>query len=141
MIITERYWRSKNGTRTKVEELRKKHLDNIINYLERKVEAVDKQMRNYNIGNKGEYEELEKTKSRFEKELKIMKREKNRRTKEFVQSTSESGKHKSSMSHPQRKMIAESLHHTFNYNPVNLMKMTDPKIYDVWKKETDKIEI
>jgi len=49
--------------------------------------------------------------------------------------------HKSSMSSEQRRMIADSLHYTFNYDALQLAHTPDPKLYDVWKREIEKVEI
>jgi hypothetical protein len=85
--------------------------------------------------------ELINLKEENEETLKIMKQEQNRRVNEFVQSKSDKGNHKSSMSSEQRRMIADSLHYTFNYGALQLARTPDPKLYDVWKRETEKVEI
>jgi hypothetical protein len=146
MLIKEYKWRNGNGGETDIRELEDSHLKNIINYLGNEINKCNRELSYRGTRNSRSYKEdlnrseLINLKEENEETLKIMEQEQHRRVNEFVQSKSDKGNHKSSMSSGQRRMIADSLH-SFNYDALQLVHTPDPKLYDVWKRETEKVQI
>ena len=144
MLTAKYYWHNSKGV-TDIKELNDDHLDNIISMLQKrevalKEKAESERIRsNYNYSDKKQ--NLDKEHSKISSMKKVLKKERARRLNDKIQSKSSDGKHNSTMSSEQRRMVTLSLMHTFGYKSSHIVKLTDPEVYDLWKQQLIPIQL
>jgi len=137
MLSVKYFWKSSDGRVNNIKDLSDNHLSNIINMLERKLREAKNPPRDYYET----FEELNKQEKikELEEDIEIFEKERIRRLEEKIESKSQDGKHESTMSERQRKILIGSLYYTFDYDYKFLAIMTDPELYNLFKKEISKV--